>query len=56
MLINVAISVIFRNRGWCYCGAIDDSGNGLVQIRNAQVRLPPRHGELSMAEQFGNVA
>ena len=55
-LVHVAKRRRRRNRLCCYCGAIRDSRNGLVQVADAEVRVPPTHREPPVAEQFRDVA
>ena len=44
-LLDVFNSVRFRNRLGCYCGAISDAADGLMQVGDGQVRVTLGHGE-----------
>src|SRR5258708_6998734 len=54
-LLDLRNCLRFRNRLRCYCGAIGNSGNRVVQVADRQVGIPARHGEPFVPEQLRDV-
>jgi hypothetical protein len=55
-LVHVRNCVTRRN-GLCYCcGAISNSGDRLVQVRNAEMRIPATHRKRFVSERFRDVS